>query len=141
MDVTILVKELTEFLAPILPALVMIGGKAAEGASNKLGTEALESAKALWGKLRPKVEAKPAAQEAVRDVAETPKNEDAKAAMRLQLKKILVEDESLADEVSQIWELAKARNFGAISNGDRSVAIDGSVSGSVIVTGDNNQVR
>jgi hypothetical protein len=91
--------------------------------------------------LRLKVEAKPAAQEAVKDVAAAPKDDDAQAAMRLQLRKILVEDESLADEVYRIWEEAKARNLGAISSGDRSVAIGGSVSGSVIVTGDNNQVR
>ncbi len=118
-----------------------MGGKAAEEASKKLGVDALESAKGLWGKLRPKVEAKPAALEAVTDVVAAPKDEDAQAALRLQLKKILAEDEKLADEVSRMWQEAKASNVKAIARGERSVAIGGNVSGSVIVTGDSNQVK
>jgi len=141
MDVTILAKEITAFLAPFLSDLVKVGGKAAEGASKKLGKDALESAKALWGKLLPKVEAKPAAQEAVKDVAAAPRDEDALAALRLQLKKILADDENLTNEVSRMWEEAKASNVRANAAGERSVAIGRSVSGSVIVTGDDNQVR
>jgi len=140
MDVTILATEITAFLAPFLPDLVKLGGKAAEEASKKLGVDALESAKGLWGKLRPKVEAKTAAQEAVMDVVAAPKDEDAKAALRLQLKKILAEDETLAQEILSLWQEAKARNAGAVARGDRSVAVSGSLNGSVIVTGDGNQV-
>ena len=141
MDVTILATEITAFLAPFLPDLVKLGGKAAEEASKKLGVDALESAKGLWGKLRPKVEVKPAAQEAVTDVVAAPRDEDAQAALRLQLKKILAEDEKLADEVSRMWQKAKASNVKAIARGERSVSIGGNVSGSVIVTGDSNQIK
>jgi hypothetical protein len=59
-------------------------------AGKQLGVDAWEKAKSLWGKLRPQVDAKPAAQEAAQDVAETSDNEDAQAALRLQLKKLLV---------------------------------------------------
>jgi hypothetical protein len=141
MDVAILGKEITAFLTPFLPDLVKMGGIAAGEASKKLSADAFESAKALWGKLRPKVEAKPAAQEAVNDVVAAPKDEDAQAALRVQIKKILAEDENLADEVSRIWEKAKVSNVKVIASGDRSVAIGGNVDSSVIVTGDNNQVR
>ena len=82
MDVAILGKEITAFLAPFLPDLVKMGGVAAGEASKELSADALESAKALWGKLRPKVEAKPAAQEAVNDVVAAPKDEDAQASLR-----------------------------------------------------------
>jgi hypothetical protein len=141
MDITIMAKEITAFLAPFLPDLVKMGGKAVEGASKKLGEDVLESAKALWGKLRPEVEAKPAAQEAVKDLIAAPKDEDAQAALRFQLKKILADDQNLADEVSRLWEEANASNVRANAAGERSVAIGGNVNGSVIVTGDSNQVR
>lgn len=141
MNVAILAKEITAFLAPFLPDLIKMGEKAAEEAGRKLGGDAWESAKALWRKLRPKVEAKPAAQEAVKDLAAAPKDEDAQAALRLQLKKILAEDETLASDVARIWKKAKAGGVMAIAMGDRSVAIGGSVSDSVIVTGDSNQVK
>ena len=140
MDVTILANEITTFLAPFLPDLVKMGGKAAEEASKKLGVDALESAKVLWGKLRPKFEDKTAAQEAVNDVIGAPKDKDAQAALRLQLKKILADDENLADEVSHLWNQVKASDVEVIAGGERSVAIGGNVSGSFIVTGDNNQV-
>jgi hypothetical protein len=141
MDVTILATEITAFLAPFLPDLVKLGGKAAEEASKKLGVDALENAKGLWGKLRPKVEAKPAAQEAVMDVVAAQKDEDAQAALRLQLKKILAEDGKLADEVSRMWQETKDSKARIVAGGEGSVAIGGNVIGSVIVTGDSNQVK
>jgi hypothetical protein len=38
------------------------------------------------------------------DVVAAPKDEDAQVALRLQIKKILAEDEKLADEVSRLWD-------------------------------------
>ncbi len=141
MDVTTLARDVVAFLAPFLPYLLKAGEKAAEEAGKKLGGDAWERAKGLWDKLRPKVEAKPAAQEAVTDAAAEPQNEDAQVALRQQLKKILAEDEALAAEVARLWEEAKAAGVTVIASGDRSVAIGGDVSGSVIITGDRNQVK
>jgi hypothetical protein len=101
-DIQTLAKEVVAFLAPFLPYLVMAGGEAAKEAGKKFGEAAWEQAKALWGKLRPKVEAKPAAQEAVQDAAAAPQDEDAQAALRLQLRKLLAEDETLAGEVTRL---------------------------------------
>ena len=104
MDVTTLSRDIVIFLAPFLPYLVKAGEKAVEEAGKQLGVDAWEKAKALWSKLRPKVEAKPAMQEAAQNVAETPDDEDAQAALRLQLKKLLREDASLAAEVARLVE-------------------------------------
>lgn len=98
------IAQLTSFLAPFLPYLLKIGEQAAEETGKKLGAEAWEKAKALWGKLRPKVQASPAAQEAVQDAAANPDNPDAQAALRLQLKKLLQADPSLAEEVAHLMQ-------------------------------------
>jgi len=103
---------LTAFLAPFLPALMKLGGKVLEGAATKAGettgttlTEnALNKANAVWAKLFPKVEAKESAKEAAEDVANAPTDEDAQAALRLQLKKILEADPALAEAIAQIMQ-------------------------------------
>ncbi|MGQ9928666.1 MAG: hypothetical protein ACUVS4_17615 [Chloroflexaceae bacterium] len=133
MDITQLSRQLVQFLAPALPFLLGLGGKAAEEAEKKLGTEAWEQAQALWARLKPKVEAKPAAQEAAQEAAAHPADEDAQAALRLQLRKLLAEDEALAREVQRMLEDPAVRQV--IARGARSVAIGGDVSGSVIITG------
>ncbi|MBD2213838.1 hypothetical protein H6G27_28800, partial [Nostoc linckia FACHB-104] len=65
MDIALIVK----FLAPCLPFLLNVGNKAIEGASQKVGEDGWNKAKAIWAKLLPKVEAKEAAKEAAADVA------------------------------------------------------------------------
>lgn len=103
---------LTAFLAPFLPTLMKLGGKVLEGAATKSGetagtslTEnALRKANAIWEKLFPKVEAKESAKEAVEDVAKAPTDEDAQAALRLQLKKILEADPALAEAIAKIMQ-------------------------------------
>ena len=138
MDVSII----TTFLAPFLPYLLKAGEKATEEAGKKLGEkfggDAWERAKALWMKLSPKVQAKPAAIEAASDVASDPEDKDAIAALRLQLKKLLNEDSTLASEIAHLFE--EAKETGSVSNviasGERAVAIGGNASGNTISTGD-----
>ena len=137
--------QLVQFLAPFLPYLLkglkLAGQEAAKALGEKAGEQSLDQAKALWDKLRPKVEAKPAALEAAQDAATHPDDEDTLAALRLQLKKLLAEDESLAQEMTRLLEQARAAGKNVTASGSRSVAIGGNVSGSVIVTGDNNNVQ
>lgn len=103
---------LAAFLAPFLPALLNLGAKAASGAATKAGEtagtqlaeNAFHKAKAIWGKLHPRVEDKEAAKEAVADVVNTPNDADAQAALRLQLKKILDCDPNLAAVIAKIME-------------------------------------
>ncbi|MBU7582617.1 MAG: hypothetical protein KAF91_06845 [Nostoc sp. TH1S01] len=98
MDISLLVK----FLTPCLPFLLNVGNKAVEGASQKLGEDVWRKATVIWSKLQPKVEGKAAALEAAQDVANAPEDEDLQTALRVQLKKILTGEPTLAEEIAQI---------------------------------------
>lgn len=141
MDIGELTQSLSTTLIPLLPYLLKVGEKAAEEAGKKIGGETWDWAKDLWARLRPKVEAKPSALEAAQYVAQTPEDKDAQAALRMQIKKLLAEDEALAEEVTQWLEKARAAGITVTASGDRSVATGGDVSGSNIITGDRNIVK
>lgn len=141
MDIAQLAKELASFLAPILPYLVKGSEMAVEEASKKFGSDAWNGAKALWSKLRPKVESKPAALEAAQDLAVSPNDDDALATLRQQLKKLFAEDESLTREVSHLWKTGTAAGMTIIATGDRSISIGGNVTGSTIITGDEKYIK
>src|SRR5512135_304821 len=98
MNIAALTTELTTFLVPFLPFLAKAGEEAAGEVGKTLTAEAWENAKKLWVKLWVKVKDRPAAQEAVQDVAKDPQDKDAQAALRNQLKKLLCEDQDLANE-------------------------------------------
>jgi hypothetical protein len=141
MDVTTLAKDLAVFLTPLLPYLLKTGEKAVEETGKKLGGDAWDRAKGLWAKLRPEVEAKPAAQEAVLDAAAAPNDDDIQAALRLQLRKLLAEDAVLAGEIARLWQEAQQAGVTVIALGERSVAIGRDVTSSTIMTGDQNVVK
>lgn len=102
MEIALLAKNLTLILSPFLPYLLKAGEKTAENIGSKFAEGGWERAQKLWAKLQPKLTAKPAAQEAVQDVANAPEDEDAQAALRQQLKKLLSEDAALATELVEI---------------------------------------
>jgi hypothetical protein len=104
MDAQTLAQTLTSFLAPCLPYLLKVGEEAAKEAGKQLGESVWETAQALWAKLRPQVETKPAAQEAAQDVALAPDDPDALTVLRVQLKKLLVQDLSLAQEMFNLTQ-------------------------------------
>lgn len=131
------IAALTAFLAPFLPSLIKAGEKAVEKAADAVSDEAFKYARALWDKLQPGVEAKPAAKEAAEEVATHPDDDDALASLRLQLRKLLEQDQGLADDLARIWQEAQAANVVQVTaSGERSVAVGGDVTGSTIVTGD-----
>jgi hypothetical protein len=131
------IAALTAFLAPFLPTLVKAGEQVVGRAAEAVADEAFTYARALWERLKPKVEEKPAAQEAAEEVAARPDDDDALAALRLQLRKLLEEDQQLASDLTRIWEEAQAANVVHVTaSGERSVAVGGDVSGSTIITGD-----
>jgi hypothetical protein len=140
MDIQALAHWTATLLAPSLPYLLASGQKAVEEIGKEAGSDAWRAAKSLWEKLRPKIEARPAALEAAEDVASTPTDEDSLAALRVQLKKLLTEDQALAAEIAHMNEEAKKQGLTVIAAGDRSVAIGGDASGTII-TGDHNAVK
>lgn len=104
MDVTLLVG----LLAPCLLGLMGLGQKAVGKAAEKAGEQSAAAAGQIWRRLWPKVKAKEAAKEAAEDVAKDPTDEDAVAAWRRQLKKILEGDAGLAAEVEGLLKAAEA---------------------------------
>jgi len=139
-DIATLAKDVTRFLPPFLPYLLKAGEKTAEEAGKELGGDAWERARGLWHRLRPQIEAKPTAREAVTNAAATPQDEDAQAALRLQLRKLLAENEDLAREIGRQWAAAQAAGVTITASGERSVAAQ-TITGSTIITGDHNNVQ
>lgn len=141
MDIGALASSLTTILGPLLPYLLKAGENVAEETGKAIAGQSWEWTKSLWTKLKPKVEAKEAALEAAQDAAQMPDNADAQGALRLQLFKLLTEDQSLAEEVSRLLEQGKAAGINVSVSGERGVAIGGDVKGSTIITGDRNKVK
>lgn len=98
---------LAAVLAPALPHLLKAGGDVAQ----ELGTEAGRLAKALWDRIRPDIEARPAAQEAAADVAADPESELARKALEHQLAKLLAADPALAKEVGLMLEEGRQKGI------------------------------
>ncbi len=140
MDVTVLSNELVAVLVPFLPYLLQIGKKTAEAAGQEFGAEAWEHARGLWARLRGKVEERPAALEAVRDAAEAPDDDDARAALRLQLRKLLAGDEALVGDLRRLLDErpGAGSSMTVTARGERSIAVGGDVTDSRLVTGDRN---
>src|SRR5688572_33254524 len=83
MDIGALASSVTTALVPLLPYLLKAGEKAAEETGKTVAGQSWEWAKSLWTKLRPKVEANPAALVAAQDVAEAPGDEDLQVVLRV----------------------------------------------------------
>ena len=139
MDIGSLAGSITTALVPLLPYLLKAGETAAEETGKSIAGQSWEWAKSLWSKLQPTVEAKPAALEAAQYAARSPGDEDGKAALRLQLKMLLTEDQSLAEELSRLLQQHKPAGNIVNASGDRSVAIGGEAKGNTIITGDQNR--
>jgi len=147
MDVSLLADTVTQMLAPALPALVQGGQALVADAAKALGTGAWERITTLWDKLRGRVEQKPTAAAAVQDVVSSPKDPDALAALRLQIKKILTEDEAFAAEIAQLVGGSSfqanlqgsggiAQGPGAVAAGAGGIAVGRDVHGGIVLGGD-----
>lgn len=136
MDIALLVT----ILAPCLPFLMGLGQKAVEKGAEKLGEKGIEGllpqAKKIWEKLHLKVEAKEAAKEAAEDVAKSPDDDDAKAALRRQLKKILEapENAALVKEIEEILAAEKEDSAGAAIHVEMKDSIAGAIGNKNTVT-------
>jgi hypothetical protein len=140
MDLIVVANEVVLKLTPFLPYLARAGTEVAEAAGKAIGAAAWELSKAIWAKLKPRVDARPAAKEAVADIARDPSDSDTAAALRRQLKKIFEEDPNLLTEIAGLLDEARDGDVIVTASGDGSVAIGGNVNGSSIVTGNQNTV-
>jgi hypothetical protein len=131
MDITLL----ANILAPALPALLGLGQKAIEKGAEKLGEKGAEGLVGqIWQRLKPKVEANPAALDIAKDVAKTPENPKAIASLEYQLEKILEDPENagLKAEIAKL--LAESEE---VKSGKYGVVVKDSIVGAI---GDENTV-
>jgi hypothetical protein len=94
--------QIAAALALILPYVLRAGKRAAEEASDVLGTDAGRMASALWEQSKGAILGNPIAKSAAEDVAADNQDEDSIAALRRQLRKLLAEDPSLREELAAI---------------------------------------
>ncbi|MDX2647516.1 hypothetical protein PV341_28905 [Streptomyces sp. PA03-1a] len=95
----------------------------------------------IWNRLRGRVGERPAAQEAVADVAANPDDEVFRTVLFAQLRKLFTEDPAFAAEIGALF--AEAQESAGTTNvhvsGDRSIGIGGNVTGGTISTGDTHR--
>jgi hypothetical protein len=134
------VAALTLFLAPFLGALLKGAQSAVEAAAEGGVTAAFEHAHGLWERLRGSVAERPETEAAARKLAGRPGSARRQRALGEQLELLLGEKPQLEEELGVLWGRAQAAGVVAVAAGDRSAAVAGSVSDSVIITGDNASV-
>lgn len=124
-------KQVTAAIAPLLPALEPI----LTGAGEKIGGAAagagLDHAKALWSRLSAAVLGNEDARKAARVAAQAPDDEDAVAALRLQLRMILTANPGLAEELSGML----GGGGRVVASGDKAVVNISKMNNSIINTG------
>ena len=124
-DFTAINTTIVQFLSPFLPYLLKGGREAAKEAAKKVGEmfseDAWEKAKLLWSKLRDNKKIK----EAAKVASNLPDDEDAHAALRLQLKLLLQNDDNLRRELAVVIEQWDIVNY--IQTDD--IALSGKITG------------
>jgi len=136
--VAALAGQLVQILSPFLPALLKVGEGLGTRASQQLEDTGWDLAAKLWGRLGAKVDARPSAKEAATDVAAQPADVDAQGALRVQLRKLLVDEPRLQQELEALLAASQGSvtTTTVTASGERSVAIGRDVHGSTITTGD-----
>lgn len=80
--------------------------QAGEAAAKKIGEDIYQALKTRFGK-------KPTAQETLNDLEKAPNDQDHQAALRVQLKKLLAEDEAFAAQLQNLLQEAGETEAGA----------------------------
>jgi hypothetical protein len=144
MDIVVLIA----LLRPCLSFLIQAGGTAVvESAGGQIGTDAWETAKKIWDKLHPKLNAKEDARIAAEQLAAKPDSEARKAVFQEELEALLKENPDLAEAIAQIMQESPATTAGVqvtqtVTNNEGQVIgqmtggkaigrIDGNVQGNV----------
>ncbi len=129
-------------LAKALPYLAKPAERLAHRAGEAVTDASWEFAQRVWAKVGGRLSERPAAQEAVEEVAAAPDDEGARYVLQRQLGKLFDADPQLAAEVEEI--MAEAAAAGAVQvdvQGDRNATLTNtSVTHSSIVTGDANTI-
>jgi hypothetical protein len=129
-------------LARALPYLATPAERLATRAADALGEASWDFAQRIWGKVGGRLNERPAAQEAVDEVAAAPDDAGARFVLERQLDKLFAADPALAAEVQDIMEQAAAAGAVHVNvQGDRNVTLTRSpVTNSTIISGDSSTV-
>lgn len=141
MDVTAFARAVAAFLIPFLPYIVKMGEGASEEAGKKAGEHAWTKVRALWKELAPKIEAKPAAHDAVQKAMTMPQDDGVRLTLELQLEDILKENMTLACKLEDLWKEIQSAEIRLVSAGERGIAIGGDANGTILITGNQNVLR
>ncbi|WP_310487844.1 hypothetical protein [Chamaesiphon sp. VAR_69_metabat_338] len=121
-----LARIVTSLLAPAIPYLIKGGEQAWGEASKKIGADTWGLTKTIWMKFASPSKSKPNGEEktievikAATEVANNPSDEDAQAALRFHIKKLLTDDPELS------LEIEKAINEAKTSSSQASIRIGG----------------
>jgi histone deacetylase complex regulatory component SIN3 len=139
MDASSLAKLVVENLAPAIPFLVKAGESATADVIKDIGISAWEKSVSLWSKIKPKFNDNPKLKEAVQEVVDNNLDKDAQAMLRLQLKKILMQDPILLNELSKLVQ-DNSLKVNVSASGKGSVAAGENIIDSTVITGSNNTI-
>ena len=144
MDIPTLANSVWQVILPLLPLLATKGAE-------KISEEA---AKSLWEAVKAKFDGKPAAKETLEDLLNEHEDSDLQAVFRVQLKKLLKEDDNFAKQLEGLLKATGTSNTahiiggGTVVQGNNSVGvgqggvyIGGNSEGNTILTGDGNLVE
>jgi hypothetical protein len=148
LDAAALAKMVTSLLVPAIPYLLKGGEQAWGEASKKIGTDTWEWAKAIWTKLISRSKSKPDREEktteivkAATEVANNPSDDDAQAALRLQIKKLLTDDPELGLEIEKsLNEVKKSSTQTSIRIGGVDISGGANVTNSGSIVGGNQTI-
>ncbi len=133
--VIVLTPALAKMTSAAVEPIVTGGEELVTAMGHSAGEHVAGLFKAVWNKFQ----GNPSAKEAVDDLAKAPQDEDAQAALRVQLKKALAADESFRQEVRALLEQVQAESARGgttvVASGKGAVAAGRDIKGTVF-TGD-----
>jgi len=148
LDLAVLAKMVTSLLIPATPYLLKGGEQALGEASKKIGTDTWEWAKTIWMKLLSHSKSKPNGEgtateilKAATEVANDLSDEDAQAALRFQIKKLLMNDPELTLEIEKVFDKIKASSAQTTTRiGGIDISSGANVSNSGNIVGGNQKI-
>lgn len=93
------VATLITFLSPVLPFLLGVGEKTADGFIHKMGADAWDRAKKILFLLRPQIDQDPEAKEVVELFIDEPNSKASRILLRKKFTEILKNNKQLAQEI------------------------------------------
>lgn len=135
----------------LAPYAKIVGGKLVEKASEELP----DVTGKIWDVVKEKLEAQPETKNLPAELVQSPDDDDLKGTFRHQLKKLLENDETFAQQLQKLVDEAQqvttysatldgdgaiAQGTGAKAVGKGGILIEGDVSGSNVISGNNNVV-